>query len=872
MSDPALVSIRDLGDCGCCAGVQAETPAIVTNRPGLSAITYRVGTQAQFKQSMLAALSDVTRPALRGLTSRADDDFSIALLDAAATMADVLTFYQERIANESYLRTATERRSILELARLIGYELRPGVAASTYLAFTTDQTAGAPARVPIDIGTQVQSIPAPGQKPQTFETIEPIEARIEWTALRPRTRQTQPIYSGQTELYLAGVNTRLVPGDAILIVGDERLGNPTTSPAKERWDFRILETVTVLPDLKMTHVTWSKGLGAYSIAPAQANVKCFALRQRANLFGYNAPSWYAMSHQTRRIFIYEATGSDSYDETNPTTWGSDWPEFYIKTYTQMQIDLDAAYPKVLGNLNCAGATCSWVVLKEPGSVELYRITNAVTQPRSDFTISTPATRLTLDTNIKLLPFDLRATMVFTQSEELPIAEVPCPDLTGGQIDFDPGVAIQDLPGRYLAVAGMDQTQASAISEVVLVNGVSGSSVLVNPGLSNTYLIDTVTINANVAPATHGETVQEVLGNGAAGTPFQRFSLKQTPLTYISAANATGAESTLQVRVNDVLWHETPTLYGLGSKDRMYVTRRDDAGTTTVEFGDGMTGARLPSGQMNVRARYRRGLGVVGLLNAGQLSMLLSRPLGLKTVTNPMPSSGGQDPEMLDEARSNAPLQVMTLDRVVSLEDYEYFARAFAGIAKAQASWVWVGDRRMLYITVAGPAGNEIPDGSSVLGDLLAALQQAGDPFLAIQIGSYRAVPFHIDASLKIDPDYDQDKVLAQASQALLDAFSFDKREFAQPVFQSEVIALLQAVPGVIAVDINKLYRSNTYPVLAPRLLADFPTTTPTHYGLIPLIFKKSPGGIHQLVRVGQVFSAELLLLNDPNLIELGVMT
>ena len=59
---------------------------------------------------------------LRSLTTREESDPSIALLDGWATVADVLGFYQERIANnEGYLRTATERRSVLELARLVGY-------------------------------------------------------------------------------------------------------------------------------------------------------------------------------------------------------------------------------------------------------------------------------------------------------------------------------------------------------------------------------------------------------------------------------------------------------------------------------------------------------------------------------------------------------------------------------------------------------------------------------------------------------------------------------------------------------------------------------------------------------------------------------
>src|SRR4029453_13435593 len=133
--------LATLNDCGCCAGLSVETPVAINNRAGLAAIAYRAGVQTQFKASMLAALSSV--PALAALQTRENDDFSIALLDAWATVADVLTFYQERIANESYLRTATERLSLIELARLIGYQLRPAVAASAYLAFTVEDAPGA---------------------------------------------------------------------------------------------------------------------------------------------------------------------------------------------------------------------------------------------------------------------------------------------------------------------------------------------------------------------------------------------------------------------------------------------------------------------------------------------------------------------------------------------------------------------------------------------------------------------------------------------------------------------------------------------------------------------------------------------------------
>jgi len=100
------------------------------NRPGLDHLRYRVGVYGAFLETMLARLSSRDYPAFQALTTRDPGDPAIALLDSWAVVADVLTFYTERFVNEGYLRTATERRSVLELARLIGYALRPGVSAT----------------------------------------------------------------------------------------------------------------------------------------------------------------------------------------------------------------------------------------------------------------------------------------------------------------------------------------------------------------------------------------------------------------------------------------------------------------------------------------------------------------------------------------------------------------------------------------------------------------------------------------------------------------------------------------------------------------------------------------------------------------------
>ena len=325
-------------------------------------------------------------------------------------------------------------------------------------------------------------------------------------------------------------------------------------------------------------------------------------------------------------------------------------------------------------------------------------------------------------------------------------------------------------------------------------------------LTHSFRRDSVTLNANVAPATHGETVSEVLGSGNGSRPYQRFTLHQAPLTHTSAETPSGTETSLQVRVNDVLWHEAPTLFRSGSRDRIYTARTGDDGKVTLLFGDGRTGARLPTGTENVRATYRKGIGRAGNVKPGQLSLLLTRPLGVRAALNPLPAAGGDDPETLDRARRNAPLTVLTLDRIVSLRDYEDFARAFGGIAKALATWTWDGQRQGVFVTVAGVDGAALDENGRTFKNLVAAMHGAGDPYVPLRVKSYAEAGFRLAGVVTRHPDYLSDKVEADVRVALLRYFAFDARAFGQPVALSEVMAAIQAVPGVVAVDIDALHR------------------------------------------------------------------
>jgi predicted phage baseplate assembly protein len=220
-------------------------------------------------------------------------------------------------------------------------------------------------------------------------------------------------------------------------------------------------------------------------------------------------------------------------------------------------------------------------------------------------------------------------------------------------------------------------------------------------LAYTYKRDTVSIYANVVRATHGETRSETLGSGDGSKALQRFTLKQSPLTYVAAATPAGAQSTLKVRINDILWHEADSLAGLGPTDRSYTTETDDADKTAVIFGNGQYGARLSTGIENVKAVYRSGIGKPGNVKAEQITLLATKPLGVKSVINPLRASGGADRDSRDQARRNVPLALMALDRLVSVQDYADFARTYAGIGKASSVQLRTSGRQLVNVTIAG---------------------------------------------------------------------------------------------------------------------------------------------------------------------------
>jgi uncharacterized phage protein gp47/JayE len=807
--------------CGCCKPTSESTPEEIFNRPALSAIAYRVGTYATFRQAMLTAISRTDlgengtsfRP-LSGWSTRRDDDYGITLLDMWAYLADILTFYQERIANEAYLRTALQRDSIIRLSDLIGYRLAPGVAAKTYLAYTLEKNT----KLEIPERLRSQSVPAAGETAQKFETVESLEASALFNYFRiyPQPKTSSPLAAGGKTATVKNDISALKKGNTLVVYAPtSQAGTYTATVAAVNWP--KIRTMVHVEEKEITANQESDWRQALSWKPDirvgfGSGAKAHKYKKKFRLFGHNAPS----SHF-----------SVSVDSDKRVSWLQKTVSPYLGS-GNYSLKLDGAYDDLKENsriLLTAGLYADGAVVKE------YLIT-FVEKTKAKFPDSSsgPAPLEATVTQICLneaLPagIDVRTAVVFELEGDpltfwgkeygtaltgnavyVPLCELK--DSTGTAFPAAEAAKLLESGRRIFLEDGFVTPHMTTIDDV-MVEG-DHLKITLSDALPSILDAETAMARANVLLATHGETVsKEVLGDGDASQAFQSFLLKKTPLTYVPEAGAeNGAASTLEVRVENALWKEVAHFYGRSDQARVYTIRIGNENSVAVRFGDGQTGARLPTGKKNLVAKYRQGIGEDGNVDAGKIIIALDKPTGLKSVTNPIAASGGSDPETLSKARINAPATVRTLGRIVSLSDFEDAARAYAGIAKAKADWHWDGMEQAVLLIVAGDSGATIEEGGTTHTDLAADLDSRRDPHRKLTIKGYVPVPVKITAAIQADPDLDSTEVQADALAALEAYLAFDNLDLGQSLHLSDVMRVLQSVEGVEAVDVDALQYKN----------------------------------------------------------------
>jgi hypothetical protein len=709
--------------------------------PDIAAGLARLPRQAlgfpEYRRAMLAQVR--LHPPLTDWRAREGDDLGLMMLEWWAYVFDVIAFYDSEIAQNLYLRTATDLGALRRLAGLIGYHLRPGIAAEAYIAAIGDP--GPPILVPK--GTAFRSEAFGSEPPQVFEcnADATISAHTNKWTLAPVQRTTAQ--AGDRLLF--DISTLRVTRGAYAVF----TWGSTTSIAKvtavnpiRAVDGKSYADVTTDPQVSIT---------------AGADITAVVTR---------TPT------ASARINRLDAT-----------------------PVTATTILLDAIYPQIAAGQD--------LVLSGANGVELHSITGvtiAAATPSSSTIPALPATRLTISPSLTSAWADDASLTIHFQLVDAGRLVRPA-EIRIQRGDLNPTAALAGVvepldtpaPGPFL-LQDRDKNGAKLDGTVNVTS--AGAGTLAPSSATDPFaapMIPPVDIYGNVLHVVRGETVAyEVLGSGDASIAFPSFKLKKKPLTYTAEGSAPdGRRSSLAVRVNGILWREVPSFYGMNADDSVFIVRQDENRESFVTF------FKLPTGVNNVTASYRFGAGLAKP-PANTLSQIVRPVKGLARVINPVAAFGGADADTIGDIRKNGPDSALTLGRAVSLADFEALARSY-GTVNVSAGWAWDPSRqravvKLWFISDSG-------DIAQPLKNFLLAQADPNVPLVASPATPVPThVVLDIIAKPNYEPGQVETALIAALSDPDTGLFSHRNVPIGGTIFRSTIFAAASAIAGVAAIN------------------------------------------------------------------------
>jgi hypothetical protein len=803
-------------------------PRQIVNRPSLNRIGYRIGTYADVREALIHWLD--TDPALKRFTHRASDDPAIALLEGAAIIGDILTFYQELYANEKYLRTATWRDSVSDLVRLLGYRLAPGVGGRGSFAF--EIRGDKPVTIPKSFRLMAEVTGRDGQSDfETQEEAVAYPAFSHFPLYRPAyfpdiTTGTRRFSVDSAALAAAGVT--IEKGNRLMLVAN---------PADGLTSRQIAVVEAVQQQFERMEITIRGGWqGA-----GTSNAVLYKLGRTFRFFGYNGP-------EKKTVLSGGSAAQEDVSFAHQVTMPPGWFIAYLSGFhnplptlasfpLSQQVDDLAAGSVMLATL-ALGTSSAF-----PASTADYFFERRIRSVHPEsytwgaMTGGTTVVDLDADLGISYWPIGGAASLTYTDirtvtfyevlGERVPLksarAPLPTSDRTRLYLFSDPATYAA-IDGRKLQLTRGDTIEETivAIDPGAAETGNTLRALTLGPvpeGFTlNDFPLDapTVVVYGNIIDADQGRSEREaVLGNGDSRQSFQTFKLPKSPLTYHKHAGSTPPEQPeLDIFVGDRRWTIVPSFYGQGPKEEICIVREDAKGDTWVQFGDNETGARLPSGIGNVRARERTGNGAWGPLRPGTNAQAGQRLDRLDKIRLLGMATGGEEPEDADNAREAAPGKIQSLGRLVSLKDFETEALSIAGVWRVSARWSLVSHVPAMTLTILTRTGGDAELAS--VRDIFAEYNRCRGPQRFPIIVSPGQLEFlFLDASIAIDPTFDEAKVLAdiQAAIGVNGAPGIDgshglmatgQRRFGDREYATRFAGTTQNVPGVLWAKVNGL--------------------------------------------------------------------
>lgn len=735
------------GGCACEGFIH---PAVLTNPPGLRRIDYRAGDFLAFRHALLSARDGELE--LNSWRPGAEGDLAVQLVEWWAYVADVLAFYNERAISASLLRTAEHDEDLRNLVRIVGYRPRPAIAATGIVA----AIAGGTKTITLPLGLKIESKPGPGKQPQTFEVgTDTSVAPPGEIAVDPAPDTT---FSTEDGLLVKGVVSSIVANEKLLLVHREWTGLQD--------DLRRT-IVTVRSTATEVDPRGSKNTRVTVDADAELNgnvdeYRLFRSTQMARLrFGNNAIT----DVEVRLATLYRD----------------------IQVGSPLLIEHDGSPPKVV---------------KISGYREdVYYANGTVADPETE--PAEPATPVPVLNSA--LAFPVYGPEVWTSATDGGKTIVRFDWRDAAELVAKPATGIVlTATGTADVVPATDPGPLNATSLFIEDAAGAGASVTATKtnGTVELSFSAPVTLAAplrllsNQVPVSRGKTVSsEVLGSGDASVASQDFVLKKSPVTYLADAESRSGElysSTIRLYVDGLEWHEVPQLYGQSPTARVFVTWEDADGKTHVRTGDGVAGARLPSGTANVTATYRYGAGAA-TPDDGALTVIVDPWPGLKSIRNPVPVGGGSDADAADRLADLAPRSVLTFGRAVSAADFETIAGSAPGVGRVRSYWSFNVEEQRERLTLY--VGDDAAAVASARSAIAAAAEDSDDALVLLAT----ATALTMMVRVAIDPDRVAATVEAGVRSALAALFSASSSRIGAALYRSAIHAACLGVAGVVAV-------------------------------------------------------------------------
>ena len=233
-------------------GQLRKRPRLRSDHPAVPAARKRGGADQLPRQglrSFTRALSDFSALRYPQWVERSEADVGVALMEALSALADELSYYQDRVAAEAVLGTATQRVSVVRHARLVDYEPAPAVAAAATLqldvapgvgSITSGLRCGALGPEGQRIDFEVGGLLADSQSGRLLATSFTVDPR--WNAGSPTSRNLRPYWwdvsrqclpAGSTRLWLIGHGFGLAQGAAQQLLIDTAGATSADPPVRE---------------------------------------------------------------------------------------------------------------------------------------------------------------------------------------------------------------------------------------------------------------------------------------------------------------------------------------------------------------------------------------------------------------------------------------------------------------------------------------------------------------------------------------------------------------------------------------------------------------------------------------------------------------